>query len=123
MFNMACGYDCAMDYVVSGVYARRMLRTLRCDRGAAIIPLSWSLSVGSIRTGAYTPLTEEGCTRLGMQAVPTKKHPMRIIVPSAETRVQRHAELDCQVISSILPDKPFVKITPEVSICEYKLSK
>ena len=105
-----------MDYVVSGLYARRMLRSLRCDREAAIIPLSWSRSVGSIRSGSYVPLTEEGCTRLGMQSAPTKKSPMRVIVPDACKRFCRFDEFESQVISKAVSGKPFVKISPEIAI-------
>lgn len=105
-----------MDYVVTGLYARRMLRSLRCDRGAAIIPLSWSRSVGSIRSGAYTPLTEEDCTRLGMQNVPTKKHPMKVIVPDACKRFCRRDEIESQVLSKAIPGKLFVKVSPQIAI-------
>ena len=98
-----------MDYVVTGLYARRMLRSLRCDRGASIIPLSWSDSVGTITSGSYVPISEEDCTKLGMLAAPTKHHPLSIIVPRDTARISRHGEIECQVISH-LPGKPFVKV-------------
>ena len=98
-----------MDYVVTGLYARRMLRSLRCDRGASIIPLSWSDSVGTITSGSYVPISEEDCTKLGMLSAPTKHHPLSIIVPRDTARISRHGEIACQVISH-LPGKPFIKI-------------
>ena len=98
-----------MDYVVTGLYARRMLRSLRCDRGASIIPLSWSDSVGTITSGSYVPISEEDCTKLGMLAAPTKHHPLSIIVPRDTARISRHGEIGCQVVSH-LPGKPFIKI-------------
>ncbi len=98
-----------MDYVVTGIYARRMLRSLRCDRGASIIPLSWNDSVGAIASGSYVPISEEDCTRLGMLSAPTKHHPLSIIVPRDTARISRHGEIACQVVSH-LPGKPFIKI-------------
>ena len=93
-----------------------MLRSLRSVRDATIMPLSWRDSVGSIVSGGYIPLTEEGCTRLGMQSLPTKRHPMKVIVPNEETRIQRHDELRCQIIATPIAGKPFVKVSPEFAI-------
>lgn len=105
-----------MDYVVTGIHARRMLRSLRADRHASVISLSWSNALGSIVSGSYVPLTEEGCTRLGMPSAPTKRNPLSVIVPCAALRIPRHDEIDSQVVSSFLPGKPFIRISPEICI-------
>jgi len=93
-----------------------MLRSLRADRHASVISLSWSDALGSIVSGSYVPFTEEGCTRLGMPSAPTKRNPLSVIVPRAALRIPRHDEIDSQVVSSFLPGKPFIRISPEICI-------